>query len=181
MERPRERQNEAQRREQPSTSGDGQLTLLEEMVAGAVGGLVGGLVMTGAMTMGEKMGIVERPLPLRVERWAEEQAGMAAETSAEQEKLLGQGMHLVYSGLLGAGYGALRSALDASAIPSGPLYGLSVYALNLGAVLPALDLTKGPWQEEPTTAGRRLMMHLAFGMAAGLVSEKVRARMADQG
>lgn len=93
---------------------------------------------------------------------------------------MGMGMHMLYSALLGAGYGALRSGLDAPAIPSGPLYGLGIYVLNIGAILPALDLTKGPLHEEPMTAGRRMMMHVAFGMVTGLVSEKIRARMAAQ-
>jgi uncharacterized membrane protein YagU involved in acid resistance len=159
-------------------AGDGRLTLVDEIVAGTVGGLAGGLIMTAVMTMGKKTGMIERPLPLRAERWAEEQAGVAEKTGPQQEQVLSQGMHLGYSALLGAGYGALRSVLDAPAIPSGPLYGLSIYALNLGAIFPALNLTKGPLQEEPMTVGRRMMMHVAFGMAAGLVSEKVRERMA---
>ena len=177
MERHTARSGEGSRRERYDAPPRERLTLMDEMLAGALGGLVGGIVMTAVMTMGKQTGMIDRPLPVRVERWAEERAGIDEKTSAQEEVVVGQGMHLLYSALLGASYGVLRSTLDAPAIPSGPLYGLGVYALNLGAVLPALDLTKGPLDEEPTTAGRRMMMHVAFGMATGLISEKVRERM----
>lgn len=177
-ERPTERREERYRQEESYVSNQGQLTLLDEVLAGAVGGLAGGMMMMVVMTMGKKTGMIDRPLPLRVEQWAEEQAGVTEKTGAREEEVLSQGMHLVYSALQGAGYGALRAALDAPAIPSGPLYGLGTYGLNLGAILPALDLTKGPANEEPMTVGRRMMMHVAFGMVTGLVSEKVRARLA---
>ena len=173
----RERQNEARQQVQPTAPANGRLTLVDEMLAGAIGGLAGGMMMTAVMTMGQKTGMIDRPLPLRVEQWAEEQLGAAAKTDPQEEQLLSQGMHLAYSALLGTGYGAVRAALDAPPIPSGPLYGLATYALNLGAILPAMDLTEGPLQEEPTTAGRRAMMHVAFGMVTGLVSKKVRERL----
>lgn len=142
------------------------------LLAGAIGGLAGGVVMTMAMTAGKKAGIIERPLPVRVERWATDRMGIDR-PAPEHEDAVAQGGHLVYSALLGAGYGALRSALDLPALPSGPLYGAGIYALTLGGVGPALGLTGGPWDEPKTTAGRRLMMHLVYGAVTAIVAEQV--------
>jgi hypothetical protein len=152
------------------------MSVMEEVQAGAVGGLAGGMVMTAAMMAGKKTGMIEEPVPLKIEREVEERLGAAESTGPKQEKALALGEHLAISVAYGAGYGALRSALGLPAIPSGPLYGLGVYALNLVGLGPALGLTPGPWNEEPMTAGRRMMMHAVYGTVTALVSEQVRQR-----
>ncbi len=94
-----------------------------------------------------------------------------------EEKALAIGEHLVTSGAFGAGYGALHAALDLRVLPSGPLYGLMVYAVMLGGVGPALGVTARPWNEAPMTVGRRLMMHAAYGAVTALVAEQVRHKL----
>jgi len=146
----------------------------ENMLSGAIGGLAGGLLMTAFMTMGKKTGLIEQPLPEKFERKFEDLVGVQERPGPAQELLLSQAEHLLFSAALGAGYGLLRGAFDLPAIPSGPLYGLSIYALMLGGIGPALDVTRGPWREQPTTVGRRVMMHVAYGTVTALVAERVR-------
>jgi hypothetical protein len=86
--------------------------------------------------------------------------------------------HLMMSATLGAGYGALQAALDLPALPAGPLYGLSIYALMLGGVGPVLGVMAGPWNEESMTVGRRVMMHAVYGTVTALVYERMRQELA---
>ncbi len=152
------------------------MSMVMEIGAGAAGGLAGGMVMTVAMMVGKKIGTIDTPVPLKVERKLEEQAGVAGHTGPKQEKVLAMVEHMALSAGFGAAYPALRSKLGLRAMPSGPLYGLGIYALNLGGVGPALGATAGPWTEQPMTVGRRVMMHVAYGVVTALVAERVRRR-----
>ena len=149
------------------------MSLTKTIVAGAAGGLAGGLVMTAFMTVATRAGIIKTPLPVKVERWAEDQAGIQDGRTGIEEEVTAQAGHLAFSAGLGALYGAMLSAFRLPAIPSGPIYGASLYALTLGALGPAAGITKGPWNEEPATAGRRLMMHLIFGTVTALVAQRL--------
>ncbi len=150
------------------------MSMEHDVVAGALGGLAGGLVMTAVMMAGKQAGMIDQPLPLKFEREFEERVGIQERPGPTQAMVLSQAEHLLFSAGLGAGYGALQSALDAPAIPAGPLYGLGVYAIMLGGIGPALDVTAGPWNEEPMTLGRRMMMHAVYGAVTALVFERVR-------
>ena len=145
-----------------------------DVAAGAVGGLAGGLVLTAFMTVATRAGIIETPLPVKVERWAEDQAGVQHRATGKSEEITGQAGHLMFSAALGAAYGAMTSAFRVPALPGGPIYGASLYAMNLGALGSATGITKGPWNEEVTTAGRRLMMHVVFGTVTALVADRLR-------
>jgi hypothetical protein len=149
------------------------MSVARDMAAGAAGGLAGGLVMTAFMTVATRAGIIETSLPVKVERWAEDQAGIVERPTGVREEALAQGGHLVFAAALGAAYGTLNAAFRLPPIPSGPLYGAALYAVDLGALGPAADITRGPWNEQITTAGRRLMMHVAFGTVTALVADRL--------
>ncbi len=151
--------------------------IVNNAMAGALGGLAGGLVMTAAMMAGQQAGMIETPVPLKIERQLERRAGVAQRTSPSQEKALSMAEHMIISAVFGAGYGVLQSVLDQPAIPAGPLYGLGVYALNMGTLGPALDLMPGPWNEEPMTVGRRMLMHAVYGAVTAIVFERVRQEL----
>ena len=149
------------------------MTTTKRIAAGAAGGLAGGLVMTAFMTFATRAGIIKTPLPVKVQRWAEDQAGVQDRATGIQEEVTAQAGHLAFSAGLGALYGAISSAFRLPPLPTGPIYGASLYALHLGALGPAAGITKGPWNEEPATAGRRLMMHLIFGTVTALVTDRL--------
>lgn len=146
----------------------------KDIAAGAAGGLAGGLIMTAFMTVATRAGIINTPLPMKVQRWAEDKAGVENRPAGLQEEATAQGGHLLFSATLGALYGALNSAVRLPTLPSGSIYGAGLYALNLGALGPASGITRGPWNEKPTTAGRRLMMHVLFGTVTAFVASKLR-------
>lgn len=137
--------------------------------AGAIGGLAGGLVMTMAMVMGKRAGIIDVPLPVRVERYLEGRLKTAGPEIPPDEMALSMGGHLLFSAVLGALYGVIGLTLRLPLLPYGPLYGLGLYVVNLLGFGPMLGITKGPWGEQPITVGRRIMMHLMFGLVTALM------------
>jgi hypothetical protein len=52
------------------------MSIMDNVVVGAVGGLAGGLVMSAVMTAGKQTGMIETPLPLKIEREREARAGL---------------------------------------------------------------------------------------------------------
>ena len=154
------------------------MSTVDDLVAGAVGGLAAGLIMTAFMTAAKETGMVEQPVPLKFERAFEQAAGVEQRVGPTQAMVLSQAEHLAFSAALGAGYGMLSGSLDLPALPAGPLYGLGVYALMLGGVGPMLDVTAGPWNEELTTTGRRVLMHLMYGTVTAVVADRVRRELA---
>ena len=154
------------------------MRLRDEIIAGMIGGLAGGLVMSPVMVVGKATGMIEEPLPLKFERDQEERLGVAQQTDPGQEQALALGEHLLFSAALGAGYGALYGSLGLRPLPAGPLYGLGIYALTLGTAGPSLGVTPGPWNQEPLTVGRQLMMHVVYGAVTALVAERTGEAMA---
>ncbi len=156
------------------------MELRNELVAGVAGGLAAGTVLALVMAVGKKTGVIPEPLPLKVEQEVEERADVQGETTPAQKNLLALGGHYLLSAVFGALYGLFRWVTGSrfSAIPTGPLYGLSTYAVNLVGLGPAMDLTSSPQEEKPVTVGRRVMMHAVFGTVTAFVAKKVRARMA---
>jgi len=154
--------------------------LSRDVTAGAVGGLAGGIVLTGAMIAADRFGI-EKPLPLKVERWAAYHAGAPRERLKRdpdmQEEAIAYGGHLAASLALGAAFGALQGRVDLSPTVSGLLFGMGVHAVNLGVLGPALTITKKPWNQTPATHARRLAMHAVFGVVAALVAREVARRL----
>jgi hypothetical protein len=149
--------------------------MAREVAAGAVGGLAGGTGMIGLMMLGKRKGL--EPLPIKIERWAEDRLDVADRLGPRQETAAGMGGHLAYSAALGGVYGALRSAFNLPAVPTGPLYGLGLYAVNVLGIGPALGITKSPAKERPTVVRRQLMMHAFYGVVTALVANRMRAAL----
>jgi hypothetical protein len=154
------------------------MNLVKDAEAGAVGGLAGGMAMTAFMVGATKAGVITSSLPLRTDRWIQGSPNITAPPQSAQEQARAQAMHLAYSAMLGAGFGILSATLHLKKpVPSGPLYGMGIYAINLLGVLPLFGLTKGPWNESKMTVARRVMMHNVFGLVTALVTKKVRQRL----
>ena len=145
----------------------------DSVQAGILGGLAASAVMAVMMQMGKATGMVETPLPVKVERRAERRLGVAEKTTGQQERAVGMAGHMMMGAAFGAGYGALREKMDLDPLTGGALYGMGVYALNVAGLGPALDLSRGPWQQEPPTVVRQVMMHLLYGAVTAAVAEEL--------
>ena len=149
------------------------MEMKKAILAGTLGGLAGSVVMMARMLGAKKLGELDTPLPVKVERRIERRIGVADKTTPTQEKALAFTMHLLLGALFGAGYGALRGSLDLPAFPSGPLYGLGVWGLNLAGIGPLFDVTPNPLKEDRLEASRRLVTHLSYGAVLGMVTEQI--------
>lgn len=150
-----------------------------EVVAGAVGGVVGALAMTTVRLAAERMGVLTEPLPHKIERRVTMQVGVAEHLSARQANWVAGGGHLGLGATYGAGYGWFHQATHLPATVDGPLYGFLVYALNLVGIGPMFQLIRSPWHEAPALAGRRLLVHLLYGLVTGMVAEQINERVFD--
>jgi len=150
-----------------------QVTPKEGITAGMVGGLAGGAAMLGMMMLSKQMGMIQTPFPLQIEHELEDRLHVAAQTGPRQEMLLAVGEHMAISAAFGAAYGVLDATFDLPVLPSGPLYGVGVYALKMLGVGPALGLSSEPWNLPASTDMRRLMLHMLFGGVTAAVSCKV--------
>lgn len=148
----------------------------KSVLAGMIGGLAGGMVMSMGMMIGQRAGVIETPMPLKVERELEKRAGVAEKTSPQQEKALAFAEHMLISGGFGAVYGLARTLVSAPLLLTGMMFGLLVYAVNLAGAGPALDLAPGPWEEKPQVVGRRVMMHVVYGVVTALVADQIEQR-----
>lgn len=148
--------------------------LFKNAVAGAVGGVAGAFAMTSGIMMGKELQLIEKALPQEVEQELARRAGIANELDRSEEQPLSRGMHLALGAGIGAGYGLLQTLFDLPPRIAGPVYGLGVFVVNVMGIGPALDLVAGPQNQEPTTLGRRLMMHVVYGSVTANVAERVR-------
>lgn len=149
---------------------------MSDIVAGAIGGLAAGTVLTAFMVVGSRAGLLEDPLPQKVERWSEDRLGVHERSSPREEEVVGQTGHLLASAALGALCGALRPRRG-SVVREGPLFGVGLYALALAGLGPALGITRGPQDVPMTVNARRLMMHTVFGTVTAAVTEQLAPRL----
>ncbi len=149
------------------------------ILAGAAGGVAGGLAMAMGLAAAKKMGMIKTPLPVKIEHEVERRAGFAEQTDRSQELGLAMIEHMLLSTGIGIPFGLLLSRLRFPVWLSGMGYGLAVYAINLAGFGPTLDLTRGPWDEKTSTVAKRMMMHIVYGLATGLVADKVQEELTD--
>ncbi len=148
-------------------------SMTRDIAAGAAGGLAGGIVMSGAMVMAEHFGLEPMTPPVKVGRWASYHAGnreRLKEDVTVREEAFAETGHLVASAALGAAFGALRGQVALPPVVSGLAFGLGLYAINYGALGPALTVTKKPWNVSPVQHAERAAIHAVFGMVIGLVA-----------
>lgn len=158
------------------------MSVLNGMVAGALGGVVSSLVMTAIRAGEKRAGIIVDTPPEEVHHWLEERSETVRTPDPKEDRALSEVWHLGYGAGLGAVYGALQSELDLEPFPSGPLYGLGVYALSLGAIGPALNMTDAPWDESPpATTPARIVDHLLFGAITAVITEQILERTGSNG
>jgi hypothetical protein len=67
------------------------MNLSRDIAAGTAGGLAGGLVMTAFMLTAKHTPMLETPLPVKVERWTEDQLSIEERPTGVREEGLAQG------------------------------------------------------------------------------------------
>jgi hypothetical protein len=101
-------------------------------------------------------------------RAAERAARLAGRSIPEQRKdVAGQLVHYATGAAFGALFGILARRVPLPALAAGALYGAVVWAANDELLVPALGLSRRPWEYPASTHAKALASHLVYGTAAG--------------
>ena len=152
------------------------------ILASLVGGLVGGLIGAGVMSAGHALvtrvaGDGGAP-PASREQDEDSTVKVAQGVSrvargrplADHEKpMAGHLVHYGFGASMGLLYGAAAAVHPGVTIGAGAGFGAAVWLGAHVVAVPALGLANSPLREPPAKELRELVLHLAYGVALGLV------------
>ena len=96
--------------------------------------------------------------------------------NAQEQYVAGTAWHLAYGGWWGTLYGLLQSSVRVPPLALGPLFGLGVWALGPGWLVPKMKLMLPPQQQQPRTAVVVAGMHMAYGAVVAFAFRWLRQR-----
>jgi hypothetical protein len=79
----------------------------------------------------------------------------------------GEVVHYATGAAFGALYGVVAGRLGFSALLGGALFGAAVWLVNDEALVPALGLSRPPWDYPASAHAKALASHLVYGAATG--------------
>ena len=81
---------------------------MRNSTAGMLGGLAAGMIVSGVMTFGRDLGLLQHSLADAAENWLDQRFDTRAKVGEDGTLALEQANHLLVSGLFGAAFGVLR-------------------------------------------------------------------------
>ena len=154
---------------------------MRNSTAGLLGGLAAGMVVSGVMTFGRDLGLLQHSLADAAEDWLDQRFDTRAKVGEDGTQALEQANHLLVSGLFGAAFGLTRPLTKAiPAIAAGALFGAGLYAVAIGKVAPAIKLTRGENREPDSVQAQRLGIHVLFGVVTALATDAMMDRDRDR-
>jgi uncharacterized membrane protein YagU involved in acid resistance len=155
---------------------------------GAVSGVVATAAMTGAQIAGLKLLPARNPEPERgdaKDRWTPEhvfeetmvKADLDPHVDEEMIRPLAIASHFGYGAAWGSLYGAWRRE-DAD-VPTGIVFGLAVWALSYGGLLPSFGIVRDPEDEDLNRHLRLILAHLVYGTVLAAAIQQASANGAE--
>ena len=155
-------------------------------VTSLIGGLLGGLLGAGVMSAGHAFvtGIGGKDAAPPVNQATDDDATIKIATRASElvrhrplapseKALAGDLVHYGFGATMGALYGAAAAVTPVVTIGAGTAYGAAVWLGAHAIIVPALGLARSPLREPPGKEALELVLHLAYGVAVGLVHRAV--------
>jgi uncharacterized membrane protein YagU involved in acid resistance len=150
---------------------------MERIVDGALGGVTGAACKSALRFAMHRFGALEKTPPQTVEEWlVQEVVPPAAPAPHAAHQLLAEAVHLGYGSFLGGVLGLLRPRERRWPLWRGALYGFAVWAVSLGALLPALGVTRPIWRASALENGINIAAHVLFGTVAALSLQELEAQ-----
>lgn len=151
----------------------------QELLRGARGAVAGGVAtvpmsawMAGVKAVAGRRAHGEQP-PRRITRTAAEAADLPAEEHPRATDAATLVLHLG----TGAGLGTVLALLDRRpAAWRGALFGVAVYSVAYGGVVPALRIMPPPTDDRPARQWSIATAHVVFGATAGAVLGRLTPR-----
>ena len=151
------------------------MKLSTAIAQGLIGGAAGAGCMSTLRMAARRLGWIDATPPQAVRDWLGEHVGAKPEGPGSRQ-LVDAFVHLAISLGGGMAYGALTARTPRTILVSGPVFGLSLWALAFGVLLPQLGVTRSPrqarWSETAINAGA----HIVYGVATALVSGQLRGQ-----
>ena len=144
-------------------------SLCKGLLAGAIAGLAGGLTKAAAESIYPPRveGQVSPPVLL-----TQRAAGRSLRSG--EKKLAEHSVHFVFSGVIGALYGAAAEWWPGVTAGSGAVFALALLAGTHESALPALDLVEPPHKQPMQEQLSETLTHLVFGVTLEQVRSGVR-------
>ncbi len=95
---------------------------------------------------------------------------------ARQQSLAGHAWHLAYGGFWGMLYALLQSSVRVPALLLGPSWGVGVWAVGPGWLVPRMKLMLPPGKQRPHLTAMVVGVHAAYGAIVALVVKALRHR-----
>ena len=150
---------------------------MRNSTAGLLGGVAAGMVVSGVMTFGRDLGLLQHSLADAAEDWLDDRFDTRAKVGEEGTQALETLNHLLVSGLFGAAFGLLRPVTKAvPPLAAGALFGAGLYAIAIGKVAPTIGLTRGENREPDAVQAQRLGIHVLFGVITALATDAMMDR-----
>ena len=89
--------------------------------------------------------------------------------TADQQYAAGNAWHLTYGGFWGAIYGLLASSTGIPRLLLGPLFGVALWAIGPGWLVPKMKIMLPPTEQEPRTTAMLLGAHAAYGAMTAFI------------
>jgi hypothetical protein len=89
--------------------------------------------------------------------------------TADQQYVAGNAWHLTYGGFWGVVYGLLASSTGIPRLLLGPLFGVALWALGPGWLVPKMKIMLPPTEQEPRTTAMMVGAHAAYGAITALI------------
>ncbi len=85
----------------------------------------------------------------------------------------GLGVHIAYGSWWGMLYGLLQASYRRPPLLFGALYGLGVWWIGPGWLVPAMKLMRRPWEEPPLRTAMLVAGHVVYGIALAETFERL--------
>jgi hypothetical protein len=137
-----------------------------------VGAASGAGCMTVLRMAAHRAGWIDRMPPQATREWLTERTGLEPAHPGSHH-LLDAVVHWAVAVGAGAVYGAFVREPTRARVAGGALFGLGVWAVAFGALLPALGITRSPRQGTARETAVNVASHLAYGAATALVTREL--------
>jgi len=147
---------------------------MQRYSAAIVGGLIAGVVTTAVMKAGRNSGLLTKTLDRDAVDWIDDVTGSRAVIGDSGTSAVEFVNHLGASAAFAAAIPVLRDlAPSLSPVALGTLYGTGLYAVNIGAIAPALGITEGEVKAGPRKAAERWAIHVLQAVVTAVIAERL--------
>lgn len=147
---------------------------MRPLPASIIGGLIAGVATTALMTVARKSGVFGRTLDRDAVDWIDDVAGSRAVIGDAGTSVVEFANHLAASAAFAAAWPTIRKSapgLPAPLLAAG--YGTALYAINIGAIAPALGITEGEIEAGPRKAAERWTVHVVQTVVIALIADRL--------